>query len=218
MSPPERPSVPHSLSRVPTGPRPTVPKSPPEAQDAEHDPMTMAIAEKIANGAFTVEDLLTLNRIVSRNTVVETRNDDKMRVDASVSLLDSKLDGALTRIVNASQQVASKWKAIAALATTMAVTMGAVTASCANAYQTARLDAVEPAARAEQKAERADAQIQQLSSALEKRILASEERHAKTETKLEEIETSINTANSVLLKISEKLDVPPESGKKKSNR
>lgn len=44
------------------------------------------------------------------------------------------------------------WKAIAAIGIAASITMGTMMASCMNAYHAARVDAVEPAARAEQKA------------------------------------------------------------------
>lgn len=212
MNPPDhrvpRPSVPHSVHRVPTAPQPHLRREPdpepePNPADCEFDPQTIALARRIQAGAFAIEDLLTLNKIVSRSTVVETRNDDRLRVDTSVSLLDSKLDGALTRILNAVERPGAvlRWKRISALAISAALTMGAVLASCRTGWQTATAQAVEPAQRAEANVE----EVKAAANELETRVAASEAKHAKTAEKLGEIEGWIKSANSTLEAIAEKV-------------
>lgn len=224
----DRPSVPHSMMRPTTGPRRAIPpQSEPEPEPApverttqpHHDPLVLAIAERIANkdGSWGAEDIVALGRLLNQDAIVRTRQDDKLRVDAAVSLLGSQLDGAVTQIVKAAQdpKTVTKWKAIAALGFTTSLTMGGIMGSCMNGYQTARFEAVEPAKRAEEKAERAGDKVAEVAGELEARMADSEKRHEATETKLVHIEESVATANAVLLRISEKLDVPPPQGKKK---
>lgn len=86
---------------------------------------------------------------------------------------------ALSLQQSQSMEVANKsarlWKALAGLAGAAAITMGTMMGSCMNAYQAARVDAIEPAARAEQNA-----------SALETRVETQGKR-------IEEIDTSVKS-------------------------
>lgn len=207
-------SVPHAQHRVPTGPREQVrervePSEPPDDVHEQYDPMTFALAQKLAAGAFSVEDLLVLNRLISRETVVQTRQDDKLRVDTSLSLLESKIESMQTKADQKIARARNFWRGISAFLLAVAGGVGTVAATCANAYDDARVDAIIPAKRAEEKAVRAD----EVATELDRRIKASEDRHETTEKKLGEIERSVHTANAVLLKIAEKLDAGEKSGK-----
>ncbi len=202
----DRPSLPHSLQRTPTGPQRTA--EPPAAVSGQLEAMA---------AGFSSEDLLRFARAISEEAVIRTRQDDKLRVDTGVSLIDSKLDGALTRIVEASNdpKVVTKWKALFGLALAAAVGMGTIQATCMNAYKNARVDAIEPAVRAEQKAITAESKVADIAEVLTKRIEVSEGRHDRTEKKISEIEQSLVLANKLLLKIDEKLDTAAEPAKKK---
>ena len=135
MSPPdERPSVPHNMQRPPSG------SQRPVATSGSIDP-----------AGFTMEEILSLLRTSNQEAIRLAQADSKLRVDTAVSLIDSKLDGAITQITKGATRGVIRWKALAALAASIAVAMGTVMGSCMNGYQNARFDAVEPAARAEQK-------------------------------------------------------------------
>lgn len=226
MSPPNqppRPTVPHHLQRPPSAPQATVRRQPePEPEpatpfDCEYDPKVIELARRIQAGDYSFEDLLTLNKIISRSTVVETRNDDRLRVDTSVSLLDSKLDGALTRILSAVEkpEAITKWKRIATLAISAAFTMGVIMASCKSGYLSASADAVKPAQRAEEKAEQAEVRVDDIAKVLANRIKANEDKDIIVEKRLAKIEDTLSSTNTVLLQISAKLGAAPEPAKKK---
>lgn len=206
-----RPSLPHSHHRAPTGPRLTVPQhqAPAEAAEelhAHYDPQTFELAQKVLSGIATLEDFLALHRIVSRETVVQTRQDDKLRVDNRVGMIESKIESMQTI---ADQKIARKanfWRAIAVTMLSIAGTVGVAAATCANAYQTARADAIEPAQRAEAKAEHADEKVETVASEMEARMKASEDRHIQTERELAAIKKSVDTANTLLVGIAAKLE------------
>lgn len=204
MSPPERPSIPHSLHRVPTAPQPTVAQAPqptaappPPETDAER---LAALAHKIASGSsFTAEDLLTLGRIMSTEAVIKTRQDDKLRVDNSIGALQSK-----TMMAQESTIKRLKFAFYALLSAAGA--MGTVAATCATAYQDARNDAMVPAAVAEAKASRAESKVATVAQTLEDRLDESDRRHERTERALNDIGEVLKANTAAINRIGEKLD------------
>lgn len=196
MSPPERPSIPHSLHRVPTSPQPTVAQAPPPPEtDAER---LTALAHKIANGS-SAEDLLTLWRIMSTEAVIKTRQDDKLRVDNSIGALQSK-----TMMAQESTIKRLKFAFFALLS--FAGAMGTVAATCATAYQDARNDAMVPAAVAEAKASRAESKVATVAQTLEERLDESDRRHERTERALNDIGEALKANTAAINRIGEKLD------------
>jgi len=172
----------------------------------QYDPLTFALAKKIADGLFSFEDLIQLNRLISRETVVQTRQDDKLRVDTSLGYLESKIESMQTTADKKITRAKDFWKAIAVAMIALAGTVGSIAGACASAYSDARSDAIEPAARAEAKASRADNKIEAVTDEMDTRMKASESRHSVTEEKLVELSESMATTNSLLVGIAAKLE------------
>lgn len=201
----ERPSIPHRIHRVPTGPRRHVQPAQPIAQDphvqdepAEQDEPAAHDDPDLPQGpleGWSVESFMATMRKISDEAVMRTRQDDKLRVDTSVGLIDSKIDGAITRIVKADRSGTKKWKTLATLGISAAGGMGIMMATCMNAYQDARFDVVVPTARAEAKVE-----------TLEDRMADSERRHEETDKALGDIKKSLEANTDAVLGIAKLLD------------
>ena len=194
MSTNDRPSVPYS-SRVQTGPQPS-----------------LSGAMEAATG-FTAQDILDLLSKATEAAIIRTRQDDKLRVDTSVGLIDSKIDGALTQVAKKTSSQELKWKFLFYVAISAAGAMGTVMASCRNAYETARVDAHEPAARAEVKAGEAVAKVVVVERSMEDRMAASDARHAKTEETLAKLGDALDANTLAVLGIAARLDESKKKGK-----
>lgn len=164
----------------------------------------MALASKIASGTYTAEELITFGRILARDAVVVTRQDEKLRLDNAIGLAQSKNEMTLTRRVKFYQAATMTLVGIASGA-------GLVMATCMNAYQDARVDAAVPAVRAEAKAEIAKKQT----DVLVERMDDSDARIEAVEASLTEIKESLaaNTAAVVGLAAAMGKSPPPATEK-----
>lgn len=202
MSPPERPSIPHSLHRVPSSPHPTVPAAAPAPAQPETDgERLLSLASKLAGerSGFTAEDLLTLGRLMSTEAVVRTRMDDKLRVDNSIGAIQSAT-------MMAQGSTIKRLKYALGVSLFLASSIGAGAATCVTAYEHARKDAIEPAEVAEAKAAQAESKVATVAQTLEERLAASDARHEKNEQALADIGEALKANTAAINRIGEKLD------------
>lgn len=134
----DRPSVPHHL-RTPTDRNRTV-----APDDAPTVPQLL-----------TVEEWKQWERDRTNEAVRTTREDTKLHLDTRLGLLESKLDGIMSRSDVRIGRTASLWRLVAIAGIACSGVMGTMMATCANSYERARVDAIEPAVEAKHTASQA---------------------------------------------------------------
>lgn len=202
MSPPlHRQSLPHSMTRVPTAPQ--APTAQLEVQQTV--PMTdvdriAAVAKKMSeSGAWTAEDLIQFGRLLSRDAVIQTRQDDRMRVEQAIGQARSETEMKLGR--------ENSWLKLAVYALLgIASGVGIIAGTCQRAYDDFRSDQVVPVAAAEAKAIQAEATAVESSTVLHGRITSTELRLTATEAALLDIGETLKANTRAINQLSEKLD------------
>lgn len=150
-----------------------------------------------------------LMRKMADEAVVRTRADEKLRRDVAVAQDQSKTVMSLTSSVR-------RLKIYLGLLIGISASVGVAAATAMNAYQSARLDAVEPAARAEAKAERADRKAEVVAATVEERLGEMEKRHESTEIVLSDLSETLKANTKAINLIDAKLDDLAQTREKRS--
>lgn len=208
MSPPlHRPSLPHSMTRVSTAPQPELPPAP--LTDADR---IASVAKKMAeSGAWTADDLIAFGRLLSRDAVIQTRQDDKMRVEQAIGQVQSQSMMELGR-------KNGMLKILMYVSLGIATGMGAIAATCRNAYEDFRKDQIVPVEAAEAKAIKAEETAVESSTVLHGRITATELRLTATETALRDIGETLKANTRAINALGEKLDASHDAVSRRKPR
>lgn len=189
----DRPSLPYQQSqRPPTGPQRST-----QEESPLHPP------------TFSAEDWFAMMRKFADEAVIRTRNDEKLRRDVTVAQDQSRTIMALSSSLR-------RFKIYLGLMVGISTGVGAAAATVMNAYQSARLDAVEPAARAEAKAERADKKAEVIAATVEERLEEFEERHIATEAILANVSETLKANTKAINQLDSKLDDLVQTREKRS--
>lgn len=199
---PERPSLPHAITRVPTGP-----------QRATED----GVAERRTTNephppTFSAEEWGQMLDGKIRAAVISTRNDELLQRDNKRGLDQS------TTIMKLERE-SKRLKIYIGVLLGMSTTIGGAAANCANAYQDVRMEAIEPVARAEAKAERAEAKVGAVAETVDDKLAAFETRHQENEKVLAELAAVVRSTSLAVAALDHKLDtlvVPPANVKRGS--
>lgn len=214
--PPSRPSVPHSITRVPTAPqRQVYDARQAEPEEAETPPMSEndeldIIARRLSSSGFSAEDLIRFGFILSRKAVVETRNDEALTRTQKKGLDQSQTIMSLNGVVKRARY------AITVL-TALLIAIGTLWGKTANDNTVHKEEILEPIVRAEAKAERAVKKAEIVELTTEERLDAADARVTKVEEALKEVNAALEANTDALLGIAAKLHVetPPSTKKKK---
>lgn len=208
--PPTRPSVPHSMTRVPTKPQPQVPiyDARQEQSGEEPEDELLTVARRISGDGWSPEDLISFGFIILRRLVVETRNDVALKTTAQQGLDQSKTIMSLTGEVRRARIMIGVLIGIAS-------GVGGVAGTCGRDAQETKVEVLEPIAVVEEKAERAEKKAKEVELTTEERLDAMDKRVTDVEDALGDVTKALKDNTDAVLGIAAKLGVQPASSKKK---
>lgn len=183
--PDPRPTLPHSMSRPPTGPQ---------------SPVAGTIT-------LAVDDLELMLQRAAEQGALRGNEAMKLRGDVRVGLDQSQTISSLTgQLRNA--------RVIIGLLTGLAGSVGAMAATCAGKYQERKEEILAPLAVAEAKAERAEVRAEGVGATLAVRLDAADARVAAVEANVNAIKEALDANTAAVLGIAAKLDNEKKPGKK----
>lgn len=174
------------------------------------------LRDAIEGGGFTVNDLVEVLVGVADTTVRRTRADSKLLVDASVGLATSQVSAAISDRRSFRQMVERGLTAASLIA---ALVMGVWRVVFTAAYESASIDAIEPARRAEAKATQAAADVgvgaarsDVVDTAISARVTAAEGRVTENTEAIGKLSGELHDTTRLVSAIAVKMgiDIEPE--------